>query len=241
MTKISSFLYYKYHDASKMNRSIHIMKLTPSLIKKLTKISYKTYKNASIFKLTRRALPDIQLEHLLKMRKSTRKFTQRAITLEEIGDILYYSAGIVREKKYRSYPSAGARYPLELYLIALNTELPRGIYHYNVKKDYVEQIHLIHSFSSLIYFNQLWPKNGSCHVIITSVFNRTIDKYGNRGYRYILMEAGHMTQNLSLVCEALSLGGCIIGGFIEDKLNKLLGIDGVHETVLSVFTIGEPS
>ena len=70
------------------------------------------------------------------------------------------------------------------------------------------------------------------------MFERTMLKYGERGYRFILLEVGFVSMNISLVCEALGLGSCMVGGYLDDELHRFLGIDGASEAVMNVMVIG---
>lgn len=82
--------------------------------------------------------------------------------------------------------------------------------------------------------------DASLIIFIATLFERMLLKYGERGYRFILMEVGFVSQNISLICEALDLGSCMIGGFLDDEVNKFLEIDGLSESVLNVIIVGEP-
>ncbi|MBM3712971.1 MAG: SagB/ThcOx family dehydrogenase, partial [Actinobacteria bacterium] len=177
----------------------------------------------------------------LIQRKSSRIFTKR-LSLSQIGTLLYYSSGINKNKHfnepYRFYPSAGARYPLELYIISLRSNLPSGLYHYYVKNHSLEVLLRMEKFDFNKYLLQKAFNKCSVLIIITAVFQRNLMKYGDRGYRYILIEAGHVGQNIYLLSSALNLNCCAVGGFVDDSLNNLLHIDGLHESVLYVFAVG---
>ena len=87
-------------------------------------------------------------------------------------------------------------------------------------------------------FNQKWIKKSAMLIIVTAIFERTTTKYGDRGYRHILTEYGHIAQNVYLLSSAFGLGCCSIGGFIDNGLNKLLDIDPVDESVIGVIAVG---
>ncbi len=182
------------------------------------------------------------LKEVLGKRISEKKFSEQPISINKLSALLYYSSGLKNissdKAANRFYPSGGARYPLETYLIALNIPLPRGLYHYYLKSHSLEKLLLFESFDTDIYFNQDWIRKSSCIIIISAVFKRNTMKYGDRGYRHILTEAGHMGQNIYLLSTAFNLNCCAIGGYIDDEINRLLEIDGVDESVVYVLAIG---
>ena len=183
-------------------------------------------------------------------RRSIRKFKSNGIDFMTLSKLLYFSAGIKDLDKKdcvhkRTYPSGGARYPLELYTIVLkgSEELPLGIYHYNVK---LHALHLLQKgkFTALFkktkisYGNTELISNSAILLIITGVFGRTEIKYGKRSYRLVLFEAGHMAQNIYLVSTALKLGCCAVGGFEDEKINSLLRLDEDKEQALYMLALG---
>lgn len=86
--------------------------------------------------------------------------------------------------------------------------------------------------------SQEWVKSSAVILAISGIFNRTQIKYGDRGYRYILLEAGHMAQNIYLLSAALGLKCCAIGGYIDDKINRLIDFDDQQEAVLYMLSLG---
>lgn len=183
------------------------------------------------------------LKDILIQRASSRKFSQEKVTLEELSTLLYYSVGSNKKsstsKDRRMYPSAGARYPLETYIISMNTELVNGIYHYNIQEHSLEIVLSLKKFDVTTCFIEDWVKSTSCLILLTAIFDRTTIKYSTRGYRYVLQESGHVGQNFYLNATALNVAICAIGGYVDKVLNNLLDIDGVKETVIYVFGIGK--
>lgn len=237
-----SLAFEKYHQSTK------IKKLGPMDDPKDWPKSWKTVYFKDYPRLDKIILPDpaslnnTLLEDVFMKRKSSRSFSKKPLTLEQLSNLLYYSAGL-RDNKFpylanRFYPSPGARYPLEVYLISQNSDLPVSLYHYNVRSHSLEILLTMRHFRYLRYFNQDWIAKASCIVLITAVFERNTMKYGDRGYRQIMQEAGHLGQNFYLISTALDIGICGIGAYPDDKINKLLGIDGVRETVVYVLAIG---
>ena len=118
----------------------------------------------------------------------------------------------------RSYPSAGARYPLEVYLIPLGVKsLKQGLYHYNVKENALEALLIEDMWEWVLACtgNEKWILDANFLIIITGIPDRSRIKYGDREFRYMLIEAGHLSQNICLLATELGLRSCPIGGFIE--------------------------
>ncbi|RCW26108.1 SagB-type dehydrogenase family enzyme [Marinilabilia salmonicolor] len=192
--------------------------------------------------------------NVIKSRRSGRDYEKYSISLNELYQILYYSYGINNEIpikggegvwSYRTVPSGGALYPLELYLYLNYSALPKGIYHYRPDKNNIELInendHLPELRKIIFAEPMVNLPNCSCIIFISSVFQRTLMKYGERGYRFILQEVGFVSQNLSLICEAIGLSSCIIGSFFDDNINNLIKADGILESIQSVIVIGKKS
>jgi SagB-type dehydrogenase family enzyme len=161
-----------------------------------------------------------------------------------LNKILYFSLGIkeVQEdfnQTKRFYPSAGARYPIESYVIANNVnELEKGLYHYNIKNNELEMLlkNDLHINSSEIFGDEI-NKNNPNFIILTSVMSRTEVKYGVNAYRFSLLECGHIGQNIYLFSQKEKLGCCAIGGFDNNKLVNLLDLSN-NEIPLYCFSLG---
>jgi len=179
----------------------------------------------------------------LKQRCSRRDFHKVKISKEKLSTLLFYGSGLRYYKdeneSRRFYPSAGGRYPLETYVISLNTELDKGVYHYNLKRHVLETIKSLNKFEHQRYFDQRFIPQSSFIILLTAVFKRSVIKYGDRSYRYILIETGHLAQNLYLLSTILKLKCCAIGSFIDDKINSLLDINGVDESIIYILTFGK--
>ncbi len=203
-------------------------------------IQFKGYGRAPEIPLPTPILSNISLKHTLMTRESCRNFGSQEITIDAISTILYFAGGVMPKttSHRRFYPSAGARYPLEMYVIALHSDLQKGVYHYYLKSHALEQLTEGINSDLRDIFIQNWTLSASCIIVITGVFNRTVGKYGERGYRYALIESGHIAQNISLVCAAMELNCCAIGGFHDRKLEELIDIDGSSESVVYAVAIG---
>lgn len=208
-------------------------------------IDYKSYGRFEEVKLPHKStLMNTSLKQSLLRRSSVRiKKRSLDLSLNEIGTLLYYSAGLnPAHHNRRFYPSAGARYPLEIYLIPLRTELSNKFtYHYYVPHNTLEKMfrYKKEDVYNLFSYSQKWIKNVGCVLVITTMFERSILKYGERGYRYMLIEAGHLGQNIYLVSSALQMNCCAIGAYKDKKLNDILHINEQHELSLYVLALSK--
>jgi SagB-type dehydrogenase family enzyme len=182
----------------------------------------------------------LSLEESLHNRRSVREYSQSALILEEVSQLLWSAQGITADNGGRSAPSAGGLYPLEVYLIAGNVEnLSTGIYRY------IPQDHGLTIISNQDVRNKLSEaalgqapvKNGAIDIIISAVYSRTTGKYGDRGIRYVQMEAGHAAQNICLEATALKLGAVTIGAF-DDNQVKICLILPENESPLYIIPVG---
>lgn len=175
--------------------------------------------------------------------KPTSELGSTALSLETLSEMLFYTSGITGKGTAlsRPYPSIGSRYPLEIYPIVLKgLDVEAGIYHYNVKRHTLELLERGDFTSQLVECVQT-PENigNACLIIlVTAVFKRSELLFGDRGYRYVLLEAGYLAQNFFLTSTSLGLNCLFIGEFIDDGLNTLLDLDGVRESVIDVIVLG---
>jgi SagB-type dehydrogenase family enzyme len=138
----------------------------------------------------------------------------------------------------RAWPSAGGLYPIELYPVILRgADLEPGIHHFDPCGRRLARIGQLGQVEECIYADGLL-EGASLLLLLTAVLARTQDKYGERGYRLALLDAGHLGQNLLLAAEDLRLGAVAIGGFDDDGLAKLLQLDPAQEPPVHVLLIG---
>ncbi len=183
---------------------------------------------------------------LVKERSSRRTFSGEAVSAKDLSMLLKYSCGIIQNagdhNPRRAQPSGGARYPLEVYPIVLvgGEDIPAGLYHYNVRQHALDSLWQRPFSGEDIgsMFAYEFVQRASLALVITAVFDRTQRKYGERGYRYILLEAGHIGQNIYLAAEALGLKCCAIAGVFDEQIEKLIDIDGKTESVTYVLVLG---
>lgn len=240
----NSYLAGKFHQKTKIEKFDNINSFKK--FRRATGASFKSYPRLDEIILPKPDLPPrVSVKDALLLRQSSRNFSKKPITQDTLSTLLFYSAGLKNKKPPfygRFYPSAGARYPLEVYLISLNTQVPRGLYHYYLKNHSLEELLTFDKFDFKSYFHpdQEWLLQSSCLIIITAMFKRIYKTYKDRGYRYILFEAGHLAQNFYLISTSLNISCCAMCGFKDDELNRLLDIDGTNESVLYVLAFGNP-
>lgn len=204
-------------------------------------IYYKAYPRLDQVVLPIPSEKKFDLYTALMIRESCRDFSNKPLDSQLLSDFLYYSCGIKKPlSDKRMYPSAGGRYPLEVYPFVFKVnKINEGVYHYHFKTHSLESILSDHVYNQAMkHFNQEWIGKSSLLLVVSAVFDRTEIKYGDRGYRHILTEYGHMAQNFYLVGNALGLGLCSIGGFVDTGLNEMLDVDGRQESVIGVVAVG---
>lgn len=185
------------------------------------------------------AVGTMSLEEAMALRRSVRKFEAGALTLNEISRLLWAAQGSTGSS-HRTSPSAGATYPLEVYLVAGKVEgLARGAYHYQPKQHRLEVVSYADILSHLpaAALEQSWLKRAAAVVVITAVFERTTARYGQRGERYAQMESGHAAQNLLLQASAIGLCATPVGAFSDSAVSRLLQLPE-RETPLYLIPVG---
>lgn len=199
-------------------------------------------------KLDLPVIPDSHFRDLLLARHSCRQFNNTPITLKQLVNILFAGYGIrdtikVNNEEWlvHTVPSAGALFPLKFYILVFQVEgLSPGIYHYLPKTGelaYIQTEPVPIQLVIRFFLNQSWIAGAGAIIISTAVIERTLSKYLDRGYRYILLEAGHAFQNMNLMAAACNVGAVNIGAFFDSEIAGLLKIvDGeelpIYATVL---------
>jgi len=196
--------------------------------------------------------PDLRgtrlFEEVLSRRRSRRSFSDDAVSVQEISQILWAANGISgahdqpRElKKFRTAPSAGATYPLELYLLAGNiTGIDPGVYRHSPSAHSLIRIidRDIKAEMASAALNQDMIETAPACLFFSAVYQRSTMVYGRRGSeRYVCMDLGHSAQNVYLQAEALHLGTCAVGAFNDHAVKRLMQLPD-HETPLYIMPIG---
>lgn len=184
----------------------------------------------------------MSVEGALSARRSVRRFGAAPLALEEVAQLLWAAQGITAEtgQGLRTAPSAGARYPLEVALVAGEiTGLAPGAYRYAPRSHSLWRAVEgdLRAELAAAALGQTWIAKAPCVAVLAGVYGRTTSKYGARGERYVHMEAGHVGQNLYLQARALGLGTTMVGAFRDTKVRKLLGFQ-TGETPLGILPIG---
>ncbi len=184
------------------------------------------------------------LYDLIRRRRSVRAYSDRSISAEVLAWLLWASAGITRRQRgwtCRAAPSAGALYPIETYVSVHRVEgIEPGVYHYAVQEHKLERLKAGSAAGALsaAALDQRMCERAAVVFIWTAVFARTTYKYGQRGYRYVYMDAGHVGQNLALAATAAGLGSCPIAALYDDECNAIVGVDGTTESVIYMTAVG---
>jgi SagB-type dehydrogenase family enzyme len=179
------------------------------------------------------------VEEALLGRRSVRDYGKDSLTIDQISQLLWAAQGITAKWGGRTAPSAGALYPLEIYLVAGEVKgLKPGLYHYDLgkhvislKKDKDLRKNLT---QASLYQDEILK--APVTLIITAVYERTQKKYGQRGIRYVHMEVGSVGENIYLQAESLNLGTVFIGAFDDDQVKKVMEIE---EEPLGIMPIGK--
>lgn len=170
----------------------------------------------------------ISLEEAIKKRRSERDFQDRALTLRQVSQILWAAQGITEERGFkRAAPSAGALYPLELYLVVKKVkELEAGVYHYH-PANHTLDLTLRGNYQTPLAeacLGQMFIAEAPVSLVIAAEYERTTAKYGKRGLRYVHIEVGHVGENICLQVVALGLGAVTIGAFWDEEVSRRLSL-----------------
>ncbi|MEA2020465.1 MAG: SagB/ThcOx family dehydrogenase [Patescibacteria group bacterium] len=190
-----------------------------------------------------RTSSEISVEEAIAKRRSRREFTSQPLSAGQISQILWAVQGITGESSgHRAAPSAGALYPLEVYMVAKSggvSGYQAGVYHYLPLEHSVEKIgqkDLARDLAAAA-LGQSFIADAPISLVITAKYSRVTNKYGERGRQYVHMEAGHAAQNVYLQVETLGLGTVVVGAFDGERIVELLQIPAEHEP-LYVMPIG---
>ncbi|MCK5052252.1 MAG: SagB family peptide dehydrogenase [Candidatus Cloacimonetes bacterium] len=187
---------------------------------------------------------DISLEETLHKRRSIRNYSDDPLTMEEVSQILWAAYGLTKPYPggpaflrggLKTAPSAGARYPLEIYLVAGNvTELSAGIYKYKAEDHSIVKISDgdVRKKLAKAALEQSWIQEAPASLVYSAVYSRTTDIYGDRGReRYVCMDLGHSAENVYLQAVALDMGTVAIGAFSDIKVKLLINMTREEEPI----------
>jgi len=182
----------------------------------------------------------ISVEETLLERRSIRNYKNEALTLAEMSQLLWAAQGITHPGGYRTVPSAGALYPLEVYVVAGNVEgLQAGIYKYRPQGHELKKVAEgdVRAELCAAAIDQECIEDGAAVLVFAAVYERTTRKYGERGVRYVHMEVGHAAQNVYLQAVSLGLGTVVVGAFDDGGVERLLQMQD-DERALCIMPVG---
>ncbi len=210
---------------------------TPAKVREIT-IDEDTPKSDAELKMTH---PDVVLlprlgktgplsvEEAILRRRSVRRFRDAPVLLTEVSQLLWAAQGITGEDGVkRAAPSAGAKYPVEIFVVAGKVDdLAAGVYHYLPETHSLEVVRRGDLRSELCdeALSQEWVAAAALNIVIAGVYERTMEKYGERGIRYVHIEVGAISENIYLQAETMGLGTTFVGAFSDDGVKKVLRID----------------
>ena len=245
-----------YHENSKQrrhdlafSRRIFEVNNNPDLHRVMAR-AFKSYPGATFTALPP-VIPNDGFEQTLASRRSIRRFNGEPLDLQQLGRLLHLGCGITgrldaadHSQPVRAAPSGGALFPIEMYVAVMAIEeLPTGLYHYAVDRSGLELLRQ-GSFVDALSEATSDPATfagAACAFILTGAFGRSHFKYGERGYRFAILEAGHICQNILLTATSIGLGAVAVGGFVDDEVNSILDLDGVDEASVYLIVVGRPA
>jgi SagB-type dehydrogenase family enzyme len=189
----------------------------------------------------------VDLRHAIEVRRSVRHYLEHPIKPAELSFLLWCTQGVKsvidRPVTLRTVPSAGARHAFETYLMLNNVQgLTPGLYRYLALEHQLLQVDLNPAMADLAVeacWHQQFVKTSAVTFIWSAVVYRMAWRYGERGYRYLHLDAGHVCQNLYLAAEAVGCGACAIAAFNDQAMNDLLRLDGDQQFVIYLATVGK--
>jgi len=181
---------------------------------------------------------EVSLETAIKHRRTIRSFTPKPLSLEQCSQLFWAAQGITEDRGFkRAAPSGGALYPMDIYAVVGENcvkGLESGVYHYDPKSHAVSLVSKgdLRNKVAGAALSQMWMATAPLNILITAEYYRITNKYGKRGVRYAIIEAGHIGQNILLQSEAMGLGAGIVGAFNDEKVRQVINIHPNHEPLL---------
>mgnify|MGYP001772538489 CR=1 FL=1 len=198
-----------------------------------------------------RPLSNMIVEEAILLRRSIRDYTSEPVKLEHLALMLWAAYGVTDPRyEFRAVPSAGATYPLEVYvvvgergvLVNESAFLSPGVYKYDPLKHALSLVKPGDFRRELARaaLGQAWVEEAPVSIVVFAVFERTTIIYGERGrVRYVPMEVGHLGQNVYLVATALGYGAVVVGAFYDDEVREVVGA-GASEVPMYIIPVGKP-
>lgn len=245
-----------YHENSKMSwhdqYPINKMHLSDAAVVQMMRRLHdvKPFKGAPQVQLPS-SMPasERSFDDVLFNRVSARQFNGGGVGVEQLAKILIMGYGVTRDnagthfpRPFRTIPSGGALYPLDIYVYAARVEgLEAGLYHYNPLKHSLDVLRIRDEAAriSKFFIQGDLASKAAAVFFITATFARTTFKYGDRGYRFIFLEAGHLAQNANLTAQEMGLATTNVGGYVDRDVDRYLGLDGVNESTVYLMLVGQ--
>ncbi len=174
----------------------------------------------------------VSVEQAMRSRRSQRRYTSEPLELAEVGQLLWAVQGITGPDGQRTAPSAGALYPLEVYLVAGNVAtLTAGVYKYDPHRHLLQRVASGDRREELAVaaWGQSCVSKAPAVMVLAAVYEHTTRKYGKRGQRYVHMETGHAAQNVYLQAVSLGLGTVTIGAFSDRTVKEIVALADAEE------------
>jgi SagB-type dehydrogenase family enzyme len=250
----SADLWQLYHQSSKLRLETARREAAAFAVSErelfVSSRGFKQFRNGAAIPLAPPVSSPRPLEDVLLQRRSARRLEQ-PLRVGELGTVLQLALGPSAittkaehgvEQMLRTWPSAGGLYPLDAYILASRVEgLDPAVYHYNVPRGELERLTAVGELADHLaecFFWQDFATDCAAAVILVAAFDRTVAKYGARGYRLVLLDAGHAAQNLLLCAAQQGLPAVPMAGFSDTALEALLDLDGAGESVVHTVLLG---
>jgi SagB-type dehydrogenase family enzyme len=236
-----------FHEASKIFRGTHSLPIRPIWWSEedlgQVRDSGKEYPHTERLALPGPRELTMSLGRTLGSRRSGRMYSTSPLALDDLSTLMLgiYGRQDVTTSAARTCPSAGGLYPLELYVLAMNLEnVPAGVFHYLSRDHSLERLDGLDHCSLQTALGEVNEPmlDASVCVIVCAAFWRNKLKYGSRGYRFALLEAGHAAQNFLLTATALNLNAVPVGGFADEVVAEVIAVDCLHEAPLYLLFAG---
>jgi SagB-type dehydrogenase family enzyme len=185
---------------------------------------------------------EVSLEAALSARKSVREYTDEPLALAELSQLLWAAQGVTHSGNRRTAPSAGALYPIEMYVVAANVDgLERRLYKYRIGQHDLAEVAAddVQGRLASAALEQEAVKNAPVVIVVAGVVERTAQKYGQRAVRYVHMEVGAVVEHILLQAAALELGAVFMGAFNDNEVKQLLRMEE-KESAFAVVPVGRP-
>lgn len=186
----------------------------------------------------------LPLWQVFAARRSVRRYGTRPMTMNVLSQLLWSTHGATGragQRELRNAPSAGACYPIDVYVVVNSVKtLEPGLYRYVAEDHALMLIRAgdVGSEAAKAALGQTMCRQSSVTFLWSAVLPRTTGRYGERGSRYVFLDAGHVGQNMYLAATALGCGCCTIGAFDDDAMNRVVGVDGKIETTVYGAAVG---